>query len=510
MRFRKFAASALAAVMLSASCILPATAYDEVTPVTPGDVDCNNAVNIADAVMLARFCAEDASAGITAQGRLNADLNHDGSITAEDTAALLRQLANLPAALDTVTNDLLAGRTLGAAEGIAADDSFRTAQDSFTVDLLRACQSRENEQMNSGGNVLVSPLSVSLALAMTANGAKGQTLSEMETLLGGEMGIERLNEYYAGWSKGLKTADIEQLWTANSVWVKDDADLIHVPEEFLNKVCDYYAAGVYTAPFDAQTVDDINAWVNTNTHEMIPEVIKELSDEACMVLINALAFEADWQSPYLYDTQVGKRNFTNADGTVTEAEMMYDTEYTWLHDDSATGFMKPYAGGKYAFAAVLPNAGISLDDYLAGLDGEALNKLLTTAEEREVRTGMPKFSFRFGDSLKDTLSAMGMPTAFLRYTADFTGLNDAPDTYTWIGDVIHKTFIDVAEQGTKAAAVTAVIMEAATSVMNPEEPKQVYLNRPFLFMIVDQETELPIFIGTVNSMEDALPENAAE
>ncbi len=507
MRFKQFAASAMAALMLAASCALPASAADGAS----GDVDCSGSVNIADAVMLARFCAEDQGSGITAEGKRNADLNGDGDVTSEDISVLLRQLANLPAEADnTVTNDLLAGRTLGNAAGIAADDSFRTAQDGFTMDLLRACQSRENVQKKSGGNVLVSPLSVSLALAMTANGAKGQTRSEMETLLGGDMTIDRLNEYYAGWEKGLSAAEIEQLWTANSVWVRDNEKMIHVPDAFLDDVTDYYSAGIYTAPFDGQTVDDINAWVNTNTHEMIPEVIDELSDDAVMVLINALAFEADWKYRYWTEDEIQKWDFTNADGSVTEGELMCSTEDIWLHDDKATGFVKPYEGGKYAFAAVLPNEGITLDEYLEGLDGEALNRLLTTAEEREVWAKLPKFSFDFSDTLAGTLSEMGMPTAFIPGTADFTGLNDAPGMDTWIGNVIHKTFIDVAEQGTKAAAVTAVIMEA-TSCVPPEDqelPKQVYLTRPFLFMIVDQETDLPVFIGTVNSLADALPKDA--
>ena len=184
--------------------------------------------------------------------------------------------------------------------------------------------------------------------------------------------------------------------------------------------------------------------------------------------------------------------------------MMSGSEGIYLNDGQATGFVKYYRDPRYSFAAVLPNEGVSLDEYIASLDGEKLQNLLNTKEYCEVNTKMPKFEFDYELNMNDTLKALGMPTAFLPGIADFSGLNDLEGMPTWIGKVIHKTHIDLSESGTKAAAVTAVIMEAGCAIEpDKPEPKEVTLDRPFLFMIVDNTTELPIFIGTVKDIQPA-------
>lgn len=492
MKLRKMIASGLAALMLAASGTIPVSAANAGT----GDIDVNGYVNIADAILLARFNAEDTDITVTTEGKGNADLNADGQINADDLSTLLRTLANLDSEvnpdLKTETKDLLAGRRVERETGIALDDAFRTAQSELTVNLLRKCA-----QSDAGSNVMVSPLSVSIALAMTANGAKGQTKEEMEKLLGGTMTIDELNEYYASWLTLLNT-EFNSLSAANSVWMRDDETMLHVPDAFLDKVSGYYGADLYSAAFDPQTVEDMNSWCNDKTDEMIPHVIDSLSDEAVMVLINALAFEGEWADKF-DDYQVSEKKFTNLDGSESDCEMMYDTLWSYLKDDKATGFVKYYKGGEYGFAAMLPNEGVTLDDYLNSLDGASLAKLLANVDrDTEVNIGLPKFSFEYSKRIKGILSDLGMPTAFMPGTADFTGLNDAPGMDTWIGDVIHKTFIDVTQDGTRAAAVTAVIMEAGCAMREP--PKEVILDRPFLYMIFDTQSNLPIFIGTVNSM----------
>ena len=486
-----------------------------------GDVDCNGKIEIADAILLARWLAEDKEITVTTAGLDDADLNGDGQVTADDQAKLLCWLAGIeekdPQPSEGRSVDLLAGVTAGNAETLdPTEAAFRSAQAKFTVDLLKQLQKDEEDKDK---NLLISPVSVSLALGMTVNGAKGQTLAEMQKVLGDDLTAAQLNGYYAGWSDkllskqevsyygddengnyGRQTADSAPITLANAVWIKDDERQIHVPDQFLQTVADYYQAGAYKAPFDDTTVSDINNWCDEHTHHMITEVIKELPPLAVMVLANALTFEDVWDDPYMeYEVHAG--TFHAANGADREAEMMSGSEHAYISDGKATGFLKSYRDPRYCFAAVLPNEDVSLDDYIAGLDGDALNALLDSQQNCEVTTIMPKFSFDYSVEMKKALSELGMPTAFTEMEADFTGLNDADGIYTWIGEVIHKTHIEVSETGTKAAAVTAVMMMGGGASF--EEPKVVILDRPFLFMILDRQTNLPIFIGTV---KDTQPE----
>ncbi|MCR5305844.1 MAG: serine protease [Oscillospiraceae bacterium] len=511
-----------------------------------GDIDENGAVQIADAILLARWIAEDDDITVTTQGLANADMNGDDAVDSGDAAALLCTLAGTDTAqpAEGRSVDLLAGLTAGEAEKAAPDASFCKAQAAFSANLFRTVAAEEPDKDK---NLLVSPLSVSLALGMTMNGAKGDTLAEMEKVLGDTLTADELNQFYAAWagilqeakeiyyySNGLEytgdeiedaitdmfkyaendrhgwagpngsnhlvTEQSQPITIADAIWVRDDPMMIQVPQSFLQKAADYYGAGAYKAPFDKTTVEDINAWVSEKTHEMIPEIIEKLGSDDVMVLVNALTFECLWQDTYAsYDVRSGKFNASN--GEVRDVKMMYGKEYAYLNDGKATGFIKNYKDERYSFAAVLPNEDVSLDDYIAALDGEGLTKLLSSRANCDVASVMPKFSFRYDASLKDTLKALGMPTAFGEgeTDADFTGLNEVPNADTYISDVLHKTFIDVSETGTKAAAVTAVIMTNESAVMDP--PKQIVLDRPFLFMILDNGTNLPLFIGAVKDIE---------
>ena len=245
---------------------------------------------------------------------------------------------------------------------------------------------------------------------------------------------------------------------------------------------------------------EVNGWVAKQTDDMITEVIQDLDEDARMLLINALCFDAKWASPYA-DYSVQQADFTKADGSKQTVDMMYSSENDYYKGNGYTGFAKYYDGAGYKFVAILPDEGVSLDDFVASLDGEKLSSVLSRVVHTKVNAGLPKFSYDYSASLKARLQDMGMVNAFVSDTsrpdfADFSGMSE--DTPLFIGDVIHKTFIEVCEAGTRAAAVTVVEVMGATAIMEP--PKEVILDRPFLYMIVDCETELPIFIGTVNEI----------
>lgn len=362
------------------------------------------------------------------------------------------------------------------------------AASDFAVRLFSA-------NMSEGKNTLISPLSVLCALAMTANGAEGETLSGMEAALG--MSTSELNLYLYTYLLGLPEGEKYKLSVANSIWFTAD-ESFSVNQDFLQLNADYYGADVYKAPFDATTLRDINNWVKSNTDGMIPKILDTIPKEAVMYLINAIAFEAEW-TKYYEQGQVRDGEFTKDDGTKETADMMYSSEGKYLEGDNEIGFIKYYSGRKYAFAALLPDEGMSIEEYVASLSGEELNAILSGATSATVNTAMPKFEVEWSAELSKVLSAMGMDAAFDPDIADFSSLGTATDGNIYIDQVIHKTYIKVGEKGTRAGAATVVAMNKAEAG-EPVEPKKVYLDRPFVYMIIDCENNVPIFIGALSDV----------
>ncbi|MBQ2062061.1 MAG: serpin family protein, partial [Oscillospiraceae bacterium] len=361
--------------------------------------------------------------------------------------------------------DLMEDITAGTPSGVhdLATDSARLTD--FGVRLFQASKS-------GGKNTLVSPLSVLCALAMTANGAKGETREQMEAVLG--MKAEDLNEYLYTYVQGLR--ENGSLALANSIWFTDN-ESFKVNGDFLQINADYYGADLYKTPFDDDACQAINDWVKEKTHGMIPRILDQIPADAVMYLVNALAFEAEWAAPY-DKKQVEQGDFTREDGSRLTVDYLYGDVGQYLRDENAQGFLKLYKGGDYAFAALLPDEGVSVDDYVASLTGARLHQLLTHPESATVHTSIPKFESDFSAELGETLAGMGMPLAFDGARADFTGLGTA-DENIYISRVLHKTYISVTEKGTKAGAATVVEMMKNTSVQIPQEIKTVYLDRPF-------------------------------
>ena len=354
----------------------------------------------------------------------------------------------------------------------------------FAVRLFKHCGA-------DGKNTLISPLSVLSALAMTLNGAKGETKKQMETALG--MGAGELNDFFKAYMQALPNAEKYKLSLANSIWFKDDGS-IDVDRGFLQTNADYFGAGAFKAPFDGGTLKDINGWVEEHTDGMIEDILDNIPGEAVMYLVNALAFEADWERIY-ESGDVRKGEFTLENGEKQTAEFMYSTESKYLEDGSATGFIKYYSGHKYAFAALLPNEGVSVSEYLASLDGKALHDMLAQPQNATVKANVPKFKTEYDTEMSDILKAMGMTDAFDIGRADFSGLGYSKNGNIYVSRVIHKTFISVDEKGTRAGAATAVEMGAG-SAYNPDI-KTVCLDRPFVYMLIDTRNSVPFFIGTM-------------
>lgn len=386
--------------------------------------------------------------------------------------------------------DLMAGLGAKPVEGKEADANFIGSAADFALELFKKTVDKEE-------NSLVSPLSVLLALAMTANGADTQTLAEMEEVLGGHIPLAELNEYLYSYVKTLPSAKKAKLTIANSIWFRDEAARLTVERDFLQRNADYYGAAAYKSPFDKQTLADINNWVKKNTDGMIDSILEEIAEDAVMYLINAIVFEAEWERIYTeYDIREGF--FTALDGSQQKVEFMHSEESAYLDDGRAIGFIKPYAGNLYSFAALLPNEGVDLGDYIAGLSGNGFLETIAGAQSTPVAAALPKFSYDYRIKMNEALKIMGMPRAFSSREADFSKLGQSSRGNIFIGEVLHKTFIQVDERGTKAGAVTKVEMKDEAYI----ETKSVVLDRPFVFAIIDNASNLPLFIGALAEIGD--------
>ena len=392
--------------------------------------------------------------------------------------------------LDNTAVNLMDGIEVLKGKDRILDEEFISSQMALSLTLFK-----ESWNRNENENTLISPLSVQIALAMTANGANGGTKSEMESVLADNIPLDDLNEYLSSYVGNLPSSEKSKLSIANSIWFRD-ADYFSVKDEFLYKNANYYRAQIYKAKFDQTTVNSINDWIDKSTDSMIQKVLEQISNNTVMYLINAIAFDAKWEDP-ISEYSVYKDTFVNINSEGKEVDMMYnDGEYLYIETENATGFKKNYEGGDYSFVALLPREGVSINDYIASLDGEEIIDTLSGIQPSgDGVICMPKFSYEYGIEMREMLCELGMPSAFSDGSADFSNMTNSD---VFISSVIHKTFISVDNEGTRAAAVT-VVEDQMESEYKPAW--SVTLDRPFVYMIVDNETNLPIFIGCLTDIQ---------
>ena len=399
------------------------------------------------------------------------------------SVAVLLIISLVGCGMTASANDLMSGITANEVKKISLDDDFLNREFSFSTKLFD-----EIYKVSDIKNVVISPLSVQLALAMTANGAGGATLKEMEDLLGAGMDIDLLSKYLNSYTSSLSSSKKAKLSIANSIWFNDDVGFPAVKGSFLQKNADYFGAGIYKMPFDNKALTTINGWISEKTDGMIDKMIDEISPSTLMFLINAICFDAEWEKKYEPE-DISDGKFTSLYGKIQDVEFMSSQESLYLDDGSATGFIKDYAGGKYSFAALLPNENVDLSKYIGTLK-DTLKDTIKNAENSSVSAYIPKFTFDYGIRLNEVLAALGMEKAF-SVQADFSGICDGD---IFISRVLHKAKIILDADGTKAAAATSVEIKCMGTI---QEEKTVYLNRPFVYMIIDNETQLPIFMGAV-------------
>ncbi len=377
------------------------------------------------------------------------------------------------------------------------------------------------ESYSAEGNTMVSPLSLITALTMTARGAGGETLAQLETALDSDLNY--FTAYLGSFLSSLEGREAK-FTSANSVWFRDDAERLAVNDQFIADAEGYFDADIFKAAFDDGTVKDINRWCSEKTDGMIEELVKEIKEDEVIRLLNAICFDAKWQQPY-ESTDIQEGDFLNAGGGTSRADFMYGQETRYLEDNAVKGFIKPYEGG-FSFVALVPKAGVlmidglkpepgqpmiggetygehtgeftaeALSEYVESLTGDSLRALLDSQTENIVKTKLPVFTSEYSVDLIPALEALGITDLFNAEKADLSGMATSSRGNIYISKVFQKTFIEVDTEGTRAAAVTEIVANDCAAMPMPEF-KEVYLDRPFLYMIIDDATGVPVFMGTV-------------
>ena len=347
-------------------------------------------------------------------------------------------------------------------------------------------------------NLFMSPLSIQMALLMTYGGARGTTAQAMDSTLrlGGMDPATAAQTARAYLDDVVRHAGGVRFSIANSIWHRPNLTCL---PEFLHLARGVMQAGVHKLDFARpDAADRINDWIADKTENMIKKVLDSIPEDAMMYLVNAIFFHGTWTTSF--DTaQTKNEAFNKDDGSSQPVPMMRQSDRFRYHADARGAAVElPYGDGRFAMLAILPAQRGNMREYLGSLDWAELSRIRQSLRQREGEVRIPRFNLSWGvKDLVDQLKAMGMGLAFSD-AADFSGITGKRDLT--IDKVLHKAVIEVDEKGTKAAAVTVVGMKATSSMhMDREIPFRFVADRPFVFVIVDTRTGMPVFTGVMHS-----------
>lgn len=386
------------------------------------------------------------------------------------------------------------GCSLGGSGGLAApveelDQRLVDANNGFGFSLYRELALKEPDS-----NLFISPASIITALAMTYNGAEGETRDAMQKTLQLEgMSQDEVNEAFADLLTILQNPDPEvELAVANSLWAREGVEFY---KEFLNRNREYFNAEVAELDFDDDAAADvINGWVKEKTRDKIDSIVNPpINPETILFLVNAIYFNGEWSVPF--DPENTRDvTFTAVDGSTNDQPLMFRNDnFRYFENELFQAVNLPYGKNeRVSMYVILPAEEADLEQLYSALNNTNWNNWVNSFSTMEGELGLPRFSFEYTTSLNDALNALGMGIAFDENAADFSRMRPAPPSL-FISDVKHKTFIDVNEEGTEAAAVTSV--EVGSTAM--PETFSMIVDRPFLFAIADDMTGTILFMGSV-------------
>jgi serine protease inhibitor len=372
----------------------------------------------------------------------------------------------------------------------AAEEELIEADNAFGLKLF----AKIHEQGEPGANIFISPLSVAMALGMTYNGAVGETQRAMQQTLELQgLTLPEVNQSYRSLVDLLRGLDpAVDFRIANSIWYDERYSF---EQEFLDVNRDYFDAQVtgldFASPGAAPT---INAWVDEQTNGRITEIVEgPISPELVMFLINAIYFKGDWANPF-DEERTRDSPFRLADGTEKQVPMMSypnpDTVLAYV-DGDVTVLDLAYGGKAYSVTIAMPEEPAGIGALVASLDSQTWERWIDGLEGTAVVVRLPKFTLEYELDMNDVLDALGMGIAFDPGNADFTKIYNGAAGRVYISKVKHKTFVDVNEKGTEAAAVTSVEV-GITSI-----PPTISVDRPFVFAIRERLSGTVLFVGLV-------------
>lgn len=341
-------------------------------------------------------------------------------------------------------------------------------------------------------NIVLSPYSIASALAMTYNGAAGETKAAMARALDIEgIGLDELNQGEKGLLEGLQEKDARlQLIVANSLWARKG---ISFKTGFINRVKRFFSAEASVLDFNSpEALAKINGWVREKTRGRIEKIVERILPDAVLYLINAVYFKGKWQDEF-DPKQTYETDFHLPDGTKKRVKMMHrSNRFSYLARDGFQAVKLPYGDGRMSMVVFLPDESLGLNGLIAHLTSENYSIWQAEFATRQGEVGLPRFKLEYEQSLNEPLKALGMAIAFDLNIADFSEMS--PMKGIAIGEVRHKSFIEVNEEGTEAAAVTSV--EMVMTAM-PVDRFSMICDRPFLFAIQDNLSGAILFLGAV-------------
>ena len=365
---------------------------------------------------------------------------------------------------------------------ITAEQKIVSSSEIFGFKLFKKINSFQKDT-----NIFISPLSISMALGMTLNGANGATYDSIKTLLElNGLTETEINQSYQSLISRLVSLDPEVTFTkANSIWY---LNTMTFEKEFINTNKAYFNAEVTGLDFsNPSSVDIINNWINQNTNGKINEILESIPRGAVMYLIDAIYFKADWK--YKFDPSLtGDGLFYTTDGSSLPCKMMVQrNNFNYFSNDLFQAVDLPYGDSLFSMTIFLPKPEINIDEIINQFNHENWNLWLGSLNVEEGMIALPKFEISYEDSLNKTLISLGMRNAFSPSEADFTRMY--PMGGIFISAVKHKTYIKVDEAGTEAAAVTSVEFSRSISGFH------MILNRPFIYIIHERTSNSILFIG---------------
>lgn len=356
-------------------------------------------------------------------------------------------------------------------------------------------------QLNNEENLLISPTSIAIALTLLYNGADGVTKQEMaQTLAIQGITLDEVNQGYRDLQQLLTNNDDIALSIANSLWIRKD---FPIKQTFIDNNKRYFQAEVSTLEFkNPETKIIINNWVNNATKGKISQIIDSVKPEDVLFLINAIYFNSNWQQEFDRNLTTKQPFYVEKNKTIDYPLMSQSGNFSYFENKDFQLINLPYGkSGAMSMYILLPQKDVNLTTITKGLNEEIWQQWLSNLTKKEGLIALPKFTLEYKAELNDTLINLGMKTAF--NNADFSNLTAESIV---ISQVKHKTFINVDEKGTEAAAVTSIGIRATSMPIN--SPFKMIVNRPFLYVIQDNNTGTILFMGTINQLDNSMIPNS--